>query len=173
MPKTPASLIGRGRFPDLLAHSLDRRAQAFFQQRIRSFPDLRVLTPAATADRVNVSVEPFGSMPASYVVAFDDKNVLQSVTGDSDPTAWGTAPGFVIAVLRQSCRMLDEPHAGLSPAKTNPVLDAIGAMMAAQISDTVGQDVVVSTFDRHPRRRAEAHGGSAPALPGAGSLDNY
>jgi len=91
----------------------------------------------------------------------ENKKVLQSVTGDSAPTAGGTAPGLVMTVLQQSRRMLDEPHAGLSPAKTNPMIGAIGAMMAAQISDTVGQDLEAGRLDFRLASApgAEAHGG--------------
>jgi len=53
------------------------------------------------------------------------------------------------AVLQQrvggfpDLRLLDAAATAnrLSPAETNPMIDAIGAMMAAQISDTVGQDL--------------------------------
>lgn len=52
-----------------------------------------------------------------------------------------------MTVLRQSRLMLGEPHAGLSAAQTNPMIDAIRAKMAAQFSDAVGQDLEAGRLD--------------------------
>jgi hypothetical protein len=112
-------------------------------------------------------------MASSLTMVLAIKKVLQggSLATRPRPRGHRQAPGLVMTVLRQSRLMLDEPHAGLSPAETNPMIDAIGAMMAAQISDTVGQDLEAGRLDFRLASApgAEAHGGLLDGASIAGS----